>query len=89
MTLDRSVQTKKILRMTNKRKEKVIEHYLSMYEEELAYYFTISGIGEQTLIMEALNSAPKGYREKTAYYIKHPIELREALAKSGLEHKTK
>jgi len=88
MTIARSIQAKKIYRMTKKRKERIFKHYRSMYEEELAYYFTISSHNEQMLIAEALGSSPKKYRDRVAHYIKHPIELREKLAKSGLEKKT-
>ena len=85
-----SIRTKKILRMTLKRKEKIFEEYREWGEAKLARYFIDYGISEQTLVMEALNSFPREYREKTAYYINHPTELEEALAKSSkLEQKAK
>lgn len=88
MTKAKSIQMNKIMRMTEKRKQRIMNHYISMYPEELAYYFSISSEREQLLIVKALSTAPKNYREKVEYYSKHPIELKEALAKSGLERKT-
>ena len=84
------MRAKKIMRMTLKRKEKIFEEYREWGEAKLARYFIDSGISEQTLVMEALNSFPREYREKTTYYINHPTELEEALAKSSeLEQKAK
>ena len=78
---------KKVLKFSEKRKKEIMQNYLSMYPEELAYYFTISVINERALINESLKKAPRQKIEKVRYYIAHPLELNEKL--SHLEQKTK
>mgnify|MGYP001603937210 CR=1 FL=1 len=82
------MQTKKIMRFTPSRRRQLIETYISWGPAKLASYYNNMGRNERSFVEEEI--VPK-YSEKDQqdfeFYRNHPIERREALAKSELEQK--
>ncbi|MEX2016964.1 MAG: hypothetical protein WD876_00640 [Candidatus Pacearchaeota archaeon] len=88
MIITNPIQVKKILRFTEKRKRELIAAYLSMYPEELASYYNYMGPNEKRFVdEEVMSNAPENKRKDFEFYKIHPLELRKALAKPGLEQR--